>query len=185
LVLRALHSLPLPQHSSRSGVITEHVQSASDYRTGLFQFEPSLWQHNADIDNWRPETGALNRSDIAKKREKYAAETHHPRANSPKCRDNFLKPETARRDATGWLGRQRSRFGKKKIYNFSRLDQYEELRYRQKYRHTSRLGMARIWCPARRHGSQNLLRSLRPLDLHPPERPSCVAPFRHRASENI
>jgi hypothetical protein len=32
-------------------------------------FEPSLWHHNADIENWRPETGARNRLDIAENSE--------------------------------------------------------------------------------------------------------------------
>jgi hypothetical protein len=48
---------------------------------------------------------------VAEYPEIFAAETVSRRANSRKCRVYFCMPDKARRDATGWLGRQDSNPG--------------------------------------------------------------------------
>jgi hypothetical protein len=54
-----------------------------------------------------------------------------------------------------WLGDYRSRFCPK-ANNCSRLDQYEKPGYRQKYRHSSFLGTARICCPGKMASTESI-----------------------------
>jgi hypothetical protein len=73
--------------------------------------ELNLWHQNADIDNWRPETGALNSSGAAKNRKNCASETQQRLPNARECREYFCSLDMAHRDWTGWLGRLDSNQG--------------------------------------------------------------------------
>src|SRR5437773_10775232 len=69
-------------------------------------FEPSLWLHGTDIENWRPETGARNWSDVPQNPKNCASETERRLANSRECRENFCKSDISYRDRSGWLRMQ-------------------------------------------------------------------------------
>src|SRR6266511_1508456 len=76
-----------------------------------YEFEPSLWHQNADIENSRSETCARNWPDVTENQEKLAAETRHHLANWRECRTNVCEPDMPYRDGAGWLGRQDSNLG--------------------------------------------------------------------------
>jgi hypothetical protein len=49
-----------------------------------------------------------------------APETLQNLANAPKCRDNFVRPDTARRDGTGWLRMQSD--ANRSLHRISRIN---------------------------------------------------------------
>jgi|SRR5829696_4230726 len=100
---------PAPDHDILGAIFSVKAAKAwrsgfPVYRTGLSEFEPSLCQHDVDIENLRPESRAENWHGSAEFLEFLASETNGCAANPRKSRDFAHEAEAADRDLSGWLG---------------------------------------------------------------------------------